>query len=733
MATPPAAAPAPAPVRLRLEFDDRRLLRRAQRHDGLQRCWLLLGPELATVADLAAHVVDSFRLRRSCPAGVVLSMDGFALPPFESTCIFRDNDVVRVKQKSCKNMVRHNDVHCIQDPEIVEKRPLPIDDEFLAIEYKKDDNRQEGEQQGDHQQEENATVSHSIENGDTCSKRKWHDDDAGIAESSKKKKLKVTTPGKQIGCSKQDNTRQYPDQDGSKKSVSSSVDIEAKKATQPGTTVTLEEEQKAERQLQKIHIGNFFRNNQTELMCEKVPDCNAPSDAKKVESRSARRKKIKRKYRREAKEQLEKNVQESPPTVYSSIMYLLQNVQESPPTVDCPSIINQDGLPCPSSNKNESHVPSSCHKTDDEGSDTSEDTVPVVVRPGHIRFEPAGGVPNKSPARDTQGTFQWNGTVSKKKGQKWGMNISNKKNADVRYHDHARLHGCSTEAYKPVVNNISGNGFRGATNEKVGEGSNDESASMKTVAEEGKSSGEPLDFESLYPLTRLPKEGDLIAYRLVELSSSWCPELSSYRVGKVLIYDPMSLRIILVPVPEYPILTEENKCEDESDMLVDMSPYKEDGSLEVDMSPYKEDGSLEIDYSSLLDVRLLKGNDSVPAAVRTPSTETGKKVGSLAGNPATLDKNKDIEGQKEPLVLNNVTAPEATPDKTQNKGWEGNGEAPKDKPEAQENGWGTWTANTSTSAWSLRALRSSALGPTLSFLRGRNSQRGKPNKRKYGK
>ncbi|KAL6893449.1 hypothetical protein ACP4OV_007547 [Aristida adscensionis] len=676
MATPPAAAP--APVRLRLAFDDRRLLRRAQRHDGLQRCWLLLGPELATVADLAAHVVDYFRLRRSCPSGVVLSMDGFALPPFESTCIFRDNDVVRVKQKSCKNMVRHNDAHCIQDPEIVEKRPLPIDDEILAIEYKKDDNRQEGEQQGDHQHEENATVSHNIENGDTCSKRKWHDDDAGIAESSKKKKLKVTNPGKHIGCSKEDNIQQYPNQDGSKKSVSSSIDIEAKNATQPGTTVTLEEEQKPERPLQKIRFGNFFRNNQTELMYEKVPDCNPPSDAKK-------------------------------------------NVQESPLTVDCPSIINQDGLPCPSSNKNESHVPSSCHKIDDEGSDTSEDIVPVVVRPGHIRFVPSGRVPKKSPARDTQGTFQWSGTMSKTKGQKWGMNNSNKKNADVRYHDHARLHGCGTEAYQPVVDsNISGNGFRGATNEKVCEGSNDGSLSMKTIAEEGKSSGEPLDFESLYPLTRLPKEGDLIAYRLFELSSSWCPELSSYRVGKVLIYDPISLRIILLPVPEYPILTEENKCEEGSDMLVDMSPYKEDGYL-------------EIDYSSLLDVRLLKGNDLVPTAVRTPSTETGKKVGSLADNPATLDKNKDIEGQKEPLVLNNVKAPEATPEKTQNKGWEGNGEASKDKPDGQENGWGTWPPNTSTSAWSLSALRSSVLGPTVSFLRGRNSQRGKPNNRKYGK
>ncbi|GJN40034.1 hypothetical protein PR202_gb29197 [Eleusine coracana subsp. coracana] len=51
MATPPAAAP--PPVRLRLVFDSRRLLRRAQRDEGLRRCWLLLRSELATVAELA--------------------------------------------------------------------------------------------------------------------------------------------------------------------------------------------------------------------------------------------------------------------------------------------------------------------------------------------------------------------------------------------------------------------------------------------------------------------------------------------------------------------------------------------------------------------------------------------------------------------------------------------------------------------------------------------------------
>ncbi|XP_022681263.1 coilin isoform X1 [Setaria italica] len=690
MARPPP--PPPAPVRLRLVFENRRLLRRAERDEGLRRCWLLLRPEIATVADLAAHVAARFRLRRSCPGGVVLSVDGFALPPFESICIFRDKDIIRVKQKSCKKLGGHNDVHCIQDPEVVEKRPLPVDHEILAIEYQKDGSKyQEEEEDGDRQPEENATVSHNIENNGACSKRKCHDGVAGIPEI-KRKKLKVANSGKHIDDSKEDNVQQYQDQSGSKNLMLSAIDIETQKETlQPETTATSMEQPKAE------------RNNQTELKCEtEAADCNAQSDIKKSESRSARRKKIKRQLRQKSKLQTEKNVHE-----------------DSPIAADCPSPSNQDSLPGPSNNQNGSHVPCSSHKADEEESDTSDEIVPVVVRPGHIRFEPAGGQPDKSPAKEIQGTFQWSGTMSKKKGQKWGMNNSNKKYADIGA-------GSSMEANHHFIDRkITENDFCAVSNQKDDESSNIKRPSVKTIANEEKFNGEPLDFESLYPLTRLPKEGDLIAYRLVELSSSLCPELSSYRVGKVLIYDPISLRIILLPVPEHPMVTtEENKPEGESDMFMDLSPYKEDGSL-------------EIEYSSLLDVRLLKGIESVPGVVSTPSAEICKG-GSLAGKTVTLDDNEGkIDCQKPGMVPNNTKDQEATletcAEKTENTVWEENVEPSNDKTDVQENGWGTWKRNASTSAWSYRALRSSALGPTMAMLRGKNSQRGKPPCRKYGK
>ena len=74
-------------------------------------------------------------------------------------------------------------MHSIQDPEVVEKRALPVDDQILAIQYQKDDSKnQEEEEHGDRQPEENATVRHSTENNGTSSKRKWHDDVARVPE-----------------------------------------------------------------------------------------------------------------------------------------------------------------------------------------------------------------------------------------------------------------------------------------------------------------------------------------------------------------------------------------------------------------------------------------------------------------------------------------------------------------------------------------------------------------------
>ncbi|XP_031736546.1 coilin-like isoform X1 [Cucumis sativus] len=58
-----------------------------------------------------------------------------------------------------------------------------------------------------------------------------------------------------------------------------------------------------------------------------------------------------------------------------------------------------------------------------------DDTVPVVVKPGHIRFEPVGKVVTDQAGQEKQNhflkeTLHWNGITNKKKGQKWGKEKS---------------------------------------------------------------------------------------------------------------------------------------------------------------------------------------------------------------------------------------------------------------------------------------------------------------------
>ncbi|ONK68213.1 uncharacterized protein A4U43_C05F8870 [Asparagus officinalis] len=63
------------PLRVRVVLDDRKMLTKSQRSEGLKHCWILLRPEIATISDLALLVYRSFNLQRSCPNGLLLSID----------------------------------------------------------------------------------------------------------------------------------------------------------------------------------------------------------------------------------------------------------------------------------------------------------------------------------------------------------------------------------------------------------------------------------------------------------------------------------------------------------------------------------------------------------------------------------------------------------------------------------------------------------------------------------
>ncbi|KAK8967386.1 hypothetical protein KSP40_PGU000684 [Platanthera guangdongensis] len=109
-----------------------------------------------------------------------------------------------------------------------------------------------------------------------------------------------------------------------------------------------------------------------------------------------------------------------------------------------------------------------------------------------------------------------------------------------------------------------------------------------------------INFSSIFPLTRSPMKGDILAYRYVEPSSTAYPELSSPQVGKVSAFDHVSSVIVLVKASEFEVFSE-------YDPLTNVS-------LEKTSYPYKEDGLLEIKVSALIDIRLLKAHDSTELA-----------------------------------------------------------------------------------------------------------------------
>uniref|UniRef100_A0A0D3CAA6 Uncharacterized protein n=2 Tax=Brassica oleracea TaxID=3712 RepID=A0A0D3CAA6_BRAOL len=83
---------------VRLLFEDQRVPSKCRKKQGLKRSWVVLDPKRhPTVSEFSDHLLCLFE---ACPHGISLSMDGFVLPPFESSRVLKDKDIVW--RKKCK-------------------------------------------------------------------------------------------------------------------------------------------------------------------------------------------------------------------------------------------------------------------------------------------------------------------------------------------------------------------------------------------------------------------------------------------------------------------------------------------------------------------------------------------------------------------------------------------------------------------------------------------------------
>ncbi|OAY32483.1 coilin isoform X2 [Manihot esculenta] len=609
-------------VRLRLEFDH--ILSKSHKTEGLQRCWILLKPQHQIISDLSSYLLHAFDLQSYCPRGLILSMEGFALPPFESTSILKDKDIIRVEKNgglSSELVMLGDEGNSLEVVEIVETQPVAAGMNLLANEeFEKESGGYQSEEEEDapEQAKDAVQVEDSREVKKVSKKRKASKE----LKISKRKKTKSASAEKRIVVAEDIGNNVSEDQSGTLSSAKVDERSESSKAS-----------------------PNRKRLTQPQENGKMTADATlTPSGTMKLPSRSARRKKAKRKWLREKlkaerKEQYHRK--------------LLNGSDQSSKKAN--QIVSQDSDEVSESDGEELQKDS---QQLDQDSDAEDDVVPVVIRPGHIRFEPLSKVGADEAVQKNQiplENFRWNGITSKKKGQKWGK----EKVTSYKMNDYKNVNqGCSrTRNYeaRPVFNHIN--------------------------------------FEKLEFYASLPKEGDVIAYRLIELSSSWTPELSSYRVGKISRYDIESNRVRLVPVPKYPIIPEKKMGDDASAELSEMSSYAKDGSL-------------WIEFSSLVEVRLVtRGNfnsEKSTAGVsdvggRDEGTETGFKCNNGNEACASVQENGEV----------NV--------------WEEINQALKAKKEelSQEDNWNK-TQSSGRRPWSYKALRGSALGPTMALLRSQN-------------
>ncbi|XP_027334648.1 coilin [Abrus precatorius] len=623
-------------VRLRLVFEDRRMLSKSKKKEGLKRCWFLLKPQHNTISDVTSQLQNTFHLHRTCPHGIILSMDGFVLPSFESTCILKDKDIVCVKRKGSLSA---DNRPAMLPPATCGRQSIELP-KLLAIEGIQEENGG-GEtvpQEGNSDQSEDAVCVESKSDERAISKKRKA---SKKLKSPSQKKIKLSTP-KSLGITPEVHEEGNGSSQGRihNRFILMSDNLSSD-SSQPNKLSSLNLNKQKNDKSGATSDEQRFDQPQDE------------GETKKLPSRSARRKKAKRRWLRELKLAKEKEK-------------LMKSM-----------VPEKDGEELPIKDNN--CVVSDVHQQPDEESEEEDDTVPVEIRPGHIRFEPLRkdqAVPqNQFPVE----TFQWNGITSKKKGQKWGKEkMSSRKQDDYGHSSHE----C------PMVQN----------------------AKMEHAFNAA-------DFDKLKPYTSLPKEGDVIAYRLIELSTSWTPELSSFRVGKISQYDAKSNRIWLEPVLEYPF---------------DFGKKKDDDAYsgQFDPFPYREDGSLEIDHALLADVRMVKrghsdleteivSSDALVNPTKSTNGSNGENFAAKATNGST-DK-KLAGGQTAAESCKSECGHIPAKENGQVNVWDEINEALKAKKAklSQEDGWSKGESS-STRSWSNRALRCSALGPTMALLRSNN-------------
>ncbi|XP_022876815.1 coilin-like isoform X2 [Olea europaea var. sylvestris] len=176
--------------RVRLVFKDDDVLSEIQKSEGLNRSWVLLNiNQQNTISDVVSHLLHAFQIQHSCPHGLLLSIDGFVLPPFESTCILKDKDIIRVKKRGHTLAIEGNNIATVvEKSKALEKQPVNSGVLLLANE---DFEKEKGGYEIDEPEEEDEVPVKDLEvisDGNDVSKKRIRKAAEECQDTKKKKK-----------------------------------------------------------------------------------------------------------------------------------------------------------------------------------------------------------------------------------------------------------------------------------------------------------------------------------------------------------------------------------------------------------------------------------------------------------------------------------------------------------------------------------------------------------------
>lgn len=692
-------------------FKDGDALSEAQKSEGLNRCWVLLKiNEQKTISDVVSHLLNTFQLQHSCPHGLLLSIGGFVLPAFERTCILKDKDIIRVKKRENTLVVKGTNISALAEKsKALEKQPVNSGVLLLAneeFEKEKGGYKSEEPEEEDREPFKDLEGTSGVQDVSKKRKRKAAEECQDSKTKKKKKKQRSEAPDN-VTCdvhteqirSHQDDVRMEKKGLSMKENTDFKYDenVENNEDTMrsqkhkengqeiEGAALAPQEPKKISRNSKRAYARRKWKKEMMKIQKEnEACELEGLQNRKKGRGKAKRNEvecqsKGQRSWRKDRAKTERNEVDGQPKGLLhwkqlsgSNTTKTSEKCQQQTQTIDLHEHPHPNGEVHeePIQNGEVLEQPNQNGNTSEWSTELVEEAevVPIVVRPGHIRFEPLEKEHAVEQNQLPMDTLQWNGITSKKKGQKWGR----EKHAFTPRNGHKD----SNEDFSEIL-----------------------SDAKKNLSDEG------IDFDKLPALVDMPMEGDVIAYRILELSSSWTPELSSYRVGKVSWVNTESRQTMLMPVPEYPVVSKKLD-EDES-------------AAQPDNPLYHEDGSLEIDLSSLVDIRIVKGGNTGPRKT-TPSCDNEGPVGNENTGALELPSGKDKQSCAPASDRAELNSGKQTQPPTIDNGvnaWDEISATLNAKKAQllQENSCGKESSG--KKSWSYKALRGSALGPTMAILR----------------